>query len=186
MQILILIICPGRCTSEMTTYLKPPSHQALARNCLILQSAVGSHENLDILVKRAVNASLQPPYSDYGVATELTWRSIAYLAVLFGDSLRSHGAFTAFTLQAMCFHGVCTALSRPWRVEGAVASQNKEEGKDQESMQLSTTPDQDTVGESDKTKENITNRRAKRSAFPNGYQRQKKRSTKEAPPWNGR
>ena len=100
--------------------------------------------------KRAVNASLQPPYSDYGVATELTWRSIAYLAVLFSDSLRSHGAFTAFTLQALRFHGVCTALSRPWRVEGAVASQSKEEGKDQESMQLSTTPDQDTVGESDK------------------------------------
>ena len=62
------------------------------------------------------------PHSDQGVATELLWRPIAFLRSSCWRSMRSHDAFTALsrrshcvhcavTAFALCFHGVCTALT---------------------------------------------------------------------------
>ena len=66
---------------------------ALPRSCLIFQSTVRTQENHDIFrEKLSVTASLQRPR----LATELSWRSIARpYGVHGGDSLRSHGAFSA-------------------------------------------------------------------------------------------
>ena len=74
--------------------------------------------------------------SSHGVLSRTLQFFLAILCALTALSRRSHCKHCAFTAFALRFHGVCTALSRPWRVEGAVASQSKEEGKDQESMQL--------------------------------------------------
>ena len=66
---------------------------ALPRSCLIFQSTVRTQEIMIFFVKNCLS---RRPYSDQGVATELSWRSIARpYGVHGGDSLRSHGAFSA-------------------------------------------------------------------------------------------
>ena len=52
--------------------------------------------------------SLQCPYSDHGVATELTWHSIPFLV---GASLCSCDAFMMLTMSALGFLSVCTVLT---------------------------------------------------------------------------
>ena len=85
---------------------------ALVRSCLIMRSAVRLQENPDIFLEKGL--SLRPG-SDQGVATELAWRSIAFLRSsywrLSALSRRFHCAFTALTMHALRFHGVCTALT---------------------------------------------------------------------------
>ena len=73
---------------------------ALPRSCLIFQSAVRTQENHDIFrEKLSVTASLQPR-SSHGVLS----RSYG------GDSLRSHGAFTARPWRSKRMHRAFTAL----------------------------------------------------------------------------
>ena len=79
---------------------------------------------------------------------------------------------------------------------------SKEGCKDQESIQLSTTPDPEYQWESDKLTADTTNESQEVSPFPAGdhkahinrraqrhnkhkTEQKHKRSTKEAPPWNG-
>ena len=61
-------------------------------------------------------------HSDQGVATELLWRPIAFLRSSYWRFYASQDAFTALsrrspcvhcavTAFALCFHGVCTALT---------------------------------------------------------------------------
>ena len=75
---------------------------------LNFKSAERSQENLDILCgKGHIMESLQRPHSDNDVATELAWRSIAFLRSLCLMFLYS---LTTLSLQ---FHGdrnACTAL----------------------------------------------------------------------------
>ena len=74
------------------------------------------------------------PHSDQCVATEFLWRPIAFLRSSIGDSMRSHDAFTALswrshcvhcavTAFALCFHGVCTALTA-WHLKKYVNIRN--------------------------------------------------------------
>ena len=80
--------------------------------------------------------------------------------------------------------------------------QSKKEGKDQESIQSSTTPDPGYQWESDKLTVDTTNESQEVSPFPAGdhkasinrcaqrhskhkTEQKHKRSTKEVPPWNG-
>ena len=59
------------------------------------------------------------PYSDQGVATELSWRSITFLRCSWWRfsalSWCFHCASTALTVHAPRFHGVATALMPCWR-----------------------------------------------------------------------
>ena len=50
-------------------------------------------------------------YSDQCVATELLWRSIAFIRILCALTTLSLRAFMALTLHVLRFHGVRTALS---------------------------------------------------------------------------
>ena len=78
-----------------------------------------SQGNPDIFLEKGLSRC---PNSDQGVATELTWRSIAFLRSSCGDSMRSHDAFSALSRRSQCmhcafmafamrFHDVCTALT---------------------------------------------------------------------------
>ena len=102
--------------------------------------------------------SLWHPYSDHGIATELTWCSITSLRSSRCNSLHTHSAFVALSRRSQCVHCAFTAFALPWwLVEDAVTSQNKEEGKDQEGIQSCTTADQGhRSGKVTKTQENIT------------------------------
>ena len=76
---------------------------ALPRSCLIFQSTVRTQENHDIFrEKLSVTASLQPR-SSHGVLS----RSYG---VHGGDSLRSHGAFTARPWRSQRMRRAFTAL----------------------------------------------------------------------------
>ena len=64
-----------------------------------------ARKTLIFFVKKGLS---QGPNSNQGVVTELALRSYG---VLVGFSLHSHDAFTALTMHAMHFQGVCTALA---------------------------------------------------------------------------
>ena len=59
-----------------------------------------------LMKKGPVTASLQRPYSDHGISSELAWRSIAYLR-------SSCWRFSALLRRFHGVHNACTALS--WR-----------------------------------------------------------------------
>ena len=89
-----------------------PCHTTALAQGFIFQSAVRLQKKTDIFRENGpVTASLQR-HSDYGVDTELAWRSIACLpyGVLVGDSQPSHDAFIA--LSRCSQYNECTALSR--------------------------------------------------------------------------
>ena len=66
-------------------------------------------------------ASLQSPYSNHGVATELAWRSIAFLRSAHGDFLRSYDPFTALPWRSQCVHCTFTTSALSWwHIEDAV------------------------------------------------------------------
>ena len=75
-----------------------------------------SQENTDIFREKCLS---RRPDSNQGVATELAWRSIAFLRSscwrFSALSRRFLCAFTALKIHALHFHGVCTALTACWR-----------------------------------------------------------------------
>ena len=90
---------------------------ALAQSCLIFRSTVRSQKKntLVFFVKNGLSPRL---YNDQGVATEIAWRSIAFLRCscwwFSAQSLSFHCVFMALTMHALHFHGVHTALRAWW------------------------------------------------------------------------
>ena len=92
---------------------------ALARSSLIFQNAVRSKEIPDVFLKSACHGVLTATKALLRSSCGVLSRSYG---VLVGDSMRSHHASTALsrrshcvhcagTAFALCFHGVCTALT---------------------------------------------------------------------------
>ena len=90
----------------------------MPQSCLIFQSTVRTQEIHDIFREKCL---LRRPYSDQGVATELSWRSIAFLRCSWWRfsalSRCFHCASTALTAHAPRFHGVATALRTQWHLQ---------------------------------------------------------------------
>ena len=84
-------------------------------------------ERKKIMIFFVKNCLSRRPYSDQGVATELSWRSIAFLRCswwrFFALSRCFHCVSTALTAPAPRFHGVATVLTPCWR--RSFAKQNK-------------------------------------------------------------
>ena len=91
-----------------------------------------SQEIPDVFLKMRLS---RRPHSDQDVATELLWRSTAFLRSsswrFYALPRRFHCAFTALTLRALRCHGVRTALSRRLHCADGVTSKK--------SMQISGT-----------------------------------------------
>ena len=88
-------------------------YQALARSCLIFGASWDRKKTLIFFVKKGLS---RRPDSDQGVATELAWRSIAFLrSSCWRFSALSRRFHCAFTMHALHFHGVRTALTTCWR-----------------------------------------------------------------------
>ena len=68
---------------------------ALPRSCLIFQSAVRTQENYDIFREKLSVTGSQRPYSHQALLRSSHGVPLRSYRVLGGDSLRSHGAFTA-------------------------------------------------------------------------------------------